>query len=148
MGDYDNDGFPDLVVAMAIFGGQKITLYHNNQDGTFTKSNDWPVVTPTGKFGPAVFGDYDNDGFLDLYVVNTQSRNLLFHNNGDRKFTQAGSATGPIATDSGADSAGCSWPIMLNDGYLACSGHRTLLPATCITTNGDALFFCETVPLE
>jgi hypothetical protein len=76
VGDYDNDGHPDLFVA----GLHHSTLYHNNGDGTFTdvtvKSGlDAAINRPDPEFGPywsitAVWVDVNNDGLLDLFVVN------------------------------------------------------------------------------
>ncbi len=76
VGDYDNDGFPDLFVAGLHHG----TLYHNNGNGTFTdvtvKSGlDAAINHPDPQFGPlweitAVWVDVNNDGLLDLFVVN------------------------------------------------------------------------------
>jgi hypothetical protein len=76
VGDYDNDGHPDLFVA----GLHRSTLYHNNGDGTFTdvtaKSGlDAALNRPDAEFGPwwaitGVWIDVNNDGFLDLFVVN------------------------------------------------------------------------------
>jgi len=76
VGDYDNDGHPDLFVA----GVHHSTLYHNNGDGTFTdvtvKSGlDASLNHPDPEFGPwwaitAVWVDVNNDGLLDLFVVN------------------------------------------------------------------------------
>ena len=76
VGDYDNDGHPDLFVA----GLHHSTLYHNNGDGTFTdvtvKSGlDAVINRPDPEFGPywsitAVWVDVNNDGLLDLFVVN------------------------------------------------------------------------------
>ncbi len=76
VGDYDNDGHPDLFVA----GVHHSTLYHNNGDGTFTdvtvKSGlDAALNHPDPEFGPwwaitAVWVDVNNDGLLDLFVVN------------------------------------------------------------------------------
>src|ERR1700722_18937902 len=74
--DYDNDGFPDLFVA----GLHHSTLYHNNGDGTFTDVNvkaglDEALNHPDPEYGPlwaitAVWVDVNNDGLLDLFVVN------------------------------------------------------------------------------
>ncbi len=74
--DFDNDGFPDLFVA----GLHHSTLYHNNGDGTFTDVTAKAGLAssldlPDPEFGPlwaitAVWGDFNNDGLLDLFVVN------------------------------------------------------------------------------
>ncbi|MBZ5722686.1 MAG: CRTAC1 family protein [Acidobacteriia bacterium] len=67
VGDYDNDGWEDLYVTY-LDGG---VLYHNNHDGTFTDVTGKAGVGNTGRWGTsAAFGDYDNDGYLDLYVAN------------------------------------------------------------------------------
>ena len=74
-GDYDDDGYPDLYVVNDF--GRK-TLYHNNRNGTFT---DVTVATGTLDYGAgmsASFGDYDNDGRLDLYVANIRSEHAWF----------------------------------------------------------------------
>jgi hypothetical protein len=67
VGDYDNDGWDDLYITY-LDGG---VLYHNNHDGTFTDVTAKAGVGNTGHWGTsAAFGDYDNDGHLDLYVAN------------------------------------------------------------------------------
>lgn len=67
VGDYDNDGWEDVYITY-LDGG---ALYHNNRDGTFTDVTAKAGVGNPGRWGTsAAFGDYDNDGHLDLYVVN------------------------------------------------------------------------------
>jgi enediyne biosynthesis protein E4 len=67
VGDYDNDGWEDLYITY-LDGG---VLYHNNHDGTFTDVTAKAGVGNPGRWGTsAAFGDYDNDGYLDLYVAN------------------------------------------------------------------------------
>jgi hypothetical protein len=62
--DFDNDGRPDIYASN--FG--KNRLYHNNQDGTFTDIDEKAGVTLGGWSTGATWGDYDRDGFLDLFV--------------------------------------------------------------------------------
>jgi len=67
VGDYDNDGKEDLYITYL----DGAVLYHNNGDGTFTDVTAIAGVGNTGRWGTsAAFGDYDNDGYLDLYVAN------------------------------------------------------------------------------
>jgi enediyne biosynthesis protein E4 len=67
IGDYDNDGWDDIFIT-SLDGA---TLYHNNRDGTFSDTTNKAGVGNAGRWGSsAAFGDYDNDGNLDLYVVN------------------------------------------------------------------------------
>jgi hypothetical protein len=67
VGDYDNDGWEDLYITYL----DRAVLYHNNHDGTFTDVTTKAGVGNLGHWGTsAAFGDYDNDGNLDLYVAN------------------------------------------------------------------------------
>jgi hypothetical protein len=67
VGDYDNDGWEDLYIT----GLNGAVLYHNNHDGTFSDVTAKAGVANAGRWGTsAAFGDYDNDGYLDLYVAN------------------------------------------------------------------------------
>src|SRR6185369_9103689 len=92
-GDYDNDGHLDLFVANL---GQNNFLYHNNGDGTFTKITTGNIVTDVGWSLGCAWGDYDNDGYLDLYVASSGGK-LFYHNNGDGTFSKI--TTGIVATD-------------------------------------------------
>jgi hypothetical protein len=70
VGDYDNDGYPDLYVTS--YG--KNILYHNNGDGTFTDVTAKAGVAGGGWSVSAGFVDYDNDGHLDLFVTHKSHR--------------------------------------------------------------------------
>src|SRR6266576_2379599 len=88
--DYDNDGYLDIFFANGaslpglIKRGNKFSnrLYHNNHDGTFTDVTDHTGVRGEGYSIGAAAADYDNNGFVDLYVSGFD-RNILYHNNGN-----------------------------------------------------------------
>jgi tetratricopeptide (TPR) repeat protein len=88
-GDFDNDGWIDLYVTDSRKGLPNF-LYHNNQDGTFTDvAGKAGVADLNGEGGTSmdcIWGDYDNDGWIDLYVVRWGT-DVLFHNNRDGTFT-------------------------------------------------------------
>ncbi len=81
--DYDNDGFLDLFSAND--GNQNNALYHNNGDGTFNRVTSGSLVNDGGNSAGCAWADYDNDGFLDLFVANWQGSkpNFLYRNNGN-----------------------------------------------------------------
>ena len=81
--DYDNDGFLDLFVANT--SGQNENLYHNNGNGTFSKVTTGSIVNDGGNSAGCAWGDYDNDGFMDLFVANWQGSrpNFFYRNNGN-----------------------------------------------------------------
>lgn len=93
--DYDNDGFVDLYFVNGAPGASD-ALYHNNKDGTFTDVTRQAGVAGDGnrsyKTGVAV-GDFDNDGFLDLYVT-ALGPNILYRNNGNGTFSDVTAAAG------------------------------------------------------
>ncbi len=88
VGDYDNDGYPDIHIANDM---EADLLYHNNGDGTFTETAD---LTGTGYDGNgfpgsgmgSAFGDYDNDGYLDLVVSNASSLPVILYQNENSTF--------------------------------------------------------------
>ena len=92
-GDYDNDGWLDLYVttqrnsdsAQLLLG--RNTLYRNRGNGTFEDVTDDARVGDTRSGWSASWLDYDNDGFLDLYVPNRDGPNVLYHNEGNGTFT-------------------------------------------------------------
>src|SRR5215813_7868086 len=104
LGDYDNDGKLDLFITN--FDDDYNTLYHNNGRGVFTDlsyaAKVAAVSLPYVGWGTKFF-DYDNDGWVDLLVVNGhvypqlptyKQRNLVHHNNGDGTFTEVGAELG------------------------------------------------------
>src|SRR4051812_10408549 len=109
--DYDNDGLLDLFVAVNGTGND--WLYHNNGNGSFTKIATGAIVSSGGAGNNCTWGDYDNDGFVDLFVANSQQNDFLYHNNGDGTFTRT--TTGAIAEKPG-NSQGGMWGDYDNDG--------------------------------
>jgi len=97
-GDIDNDGYLDLYVTNwgTSVSEARDFLYRNNGDGTFTDITDDAWVTSYYNSIAAVFGDYDNDGYIDLYVVNYDDQDILFKNYGDGTF---GDETGYAGMD-------------------------------------------------
>jgi len=119
--DYDNDGWPDifLVNGMDWPGhGQKHStpkLYHNNHDGTFTDvTRKAGLDVEMYGLGVAV-GDYDNDGYDDLFVT-AYGQNRLFHNNGNGTFTDVTQKAGLQGPKEFSTSA--AWMDYDKDGHL------------------------------
>ena len=111
-GDYDNDGDQDLFVAVNF--NRNNALFRNDQ-GTLVQITTGDVVNNGGYSVGCAWGDYDNDGHLDLYVANRLGPNFLYRNNGDGSFTRV--LNGPQVEDV-ADSNGCTWADFDNDGDL------------------------------
>ena len=126
-GDYDNDGYPDLFIARGHQGGTGAggTLFHNNGNGTFSDVTSSAGVSISGSCWAAVWGDYDNDGYLDLFITNAGdtgqgpgNHNYLFHNNRNGMFTDVAAATGAALQDDTSLHKGASWVDFDNDGFL------------------------------
>ena len=120
--DYDNDGWMDIYLVngstMAAIDGKATSphaaLFHNNHDGTFTDvTQKAGVANDRWGFGVAV-GDYDNDGWPDLYVTNF-GKNRLYHNNHDGTFTDVAAKAGVTL---GNWSTGATWGDYDGDGKL------------------------------
>lgn len=94
VGDFNNDGHDDIFVCQV--RGSNL-LYKNNGDNTFTEVAAELGLNKEGNSNTAVWGDLDNDGWLDLYVAIRQEANLLYHNNGDGTFTEMAIEAGVAA---------------------------------------------------
>jgi len=120
--DYDNDGWPDIFVVNGttldpLPGNKPPTnhLYHNNHDGTFTDVTEKAGLTHTGWGQGVCVGDYDNDGYEDLFVT-YYGKNVLYHNNGDGTFTDVSEKTHVAGI--GGWSTGCAFVDYDRDGKL------------------------------
>ncbi|NQY28673.1 MAG: VCBS repeat-containing protein, partial [Flavobacteriaceae bacterium] len=112
-GDYNNDGLVDLFVPNT--NNEANWLYKNVGNGQFEKVNENVISTPSKSVGSS-WGDYNNDGYLDLFVTNSgDSNNSLYLNNTDGTFTEI--TTGAIVNDHG-NSHGSTWIDIDNDGDL------------------------------
>ena len=119
--DYDNDGWLDVLV----LSGTRLEdappdatnrLYRNNRDGTFTDVTAKAGLTRTGWASSVTVGDFDNDGFDDLFITG-YGYDALYRNNGDGTFTDVTAKAGlvPTAVRYGA---GCTWIDYDRDGRL------------------------------
>jgi enediyne biosynthesis protein E4 len=162
-GDYDNDGFVDIL--LTYFGDN--VLYRNNGDGTFTDVTAKAGVNDPRWSTSAAFGDYDQDGFLDLYVANYLTMDInrlpeprcnhrgnpvmcgprgipgasgvLFRNNGDGTFTDVTEKSGAVDKDS-LFSLGVIWADVDNDGDLDLFVGNDATPNLFFVNNGDGTF--------
>ena len=89
--DIDNDGYLDLFVANENAPAQ---LFRNRGDGTFEDISHAAGIDRTAFSKAVTAADYDNDGFVDFFVSNYDGANFLYHNNGDRTFTEVGREAG------------------------------------------------------
>jgi hypothetical protein len=141
--DYDNDGLLDLIVINYIrwdinnepecnvgkiraycspnsYQGEPNMLFHNNGDGTFTDvSESSGIGKLIGKGMGVAFADYDGDGFTDVFVSNDTFRNFLFHNNGNRTFSEIAIVGGVAYNENGKSIAGMGTDFrdFDNDGW-------------------------------
>jgi len=119
--DYDNDGWLDVFV----LSGTRLDaappeatnrLYRNNRDGTFTDVTEKAGLTRSGWGSAVTVGDYDNDGFDDLFVT-CYGQNVLYRNNGDGTFSDVTAKAG-LRQDAARYGSGCTWLDYDRDGHL------------------------------
>jgi hypothetical protein len=138
-GDFDNDGDLDLIVNNWSTSGGPFAnfFYRNNGDSTFTQITNGPIATDTGYSISCAWVDYDNDGWLDMFI-SSDVRSRLYHNQGDGTFAKV--TVGALVTDS-ARFAGMSWLDYDGDGfldvYVACGSLYTAQPDAFYRNNGN-----------
>jgi hypothetical protein len=145
--DFDGDGWPDIyfVNGRDLYNrgiSARNALYHNNGDGTFTDVTEKAGVPGTGYGFGCVWGDYDNDGFPDLYVTQ-YGRNVLYRNNGDGTFTDVTDKAGVGGTQSGAQfHSGATFFDYDRDGRL------DLYVGAYITMGPESPRYCDFVDVR
>lgn len=160
VGDYDNDGYEDLFVA----GYGRATLYHNNKDGTFADVTDVAGVAGSGWMTSAAWVDYDNDGRLDLVVARYMKWDfddiycgqreqgfrsychpdlfkpesvLLYHNDGNGKFTDVSHQAG---IDKPAKGLGAAIADYDHDGWMDILVSNDSIPEYLFHNKGNGTF--------
>ena len=165
--DYDKDGDLDLYAANYVefkldenkvchrggvrtycppqaFEGVADVLYRNNGDGSFSEvTKEADVFNPRGRGLGVVWGDYDNDGYLDLYVANDTNENYLYRNNRDGTFSDAAFFAGCALSEHGKmeSGMGVDFGDYDNDGFLdiAVTNFQNEV-ATLYRNNGNGFF--------
>ncbi len=131
--DFDNNKTLDVFVTNARAAN---LLYTNNGDGTFNRITEGPLVNDSGTSFNSTWGDFNNDGNVDVFVANSRHANFLYMNNGS-SFSRVN--TDPFLTDLGR-SSGCSWVDFDNDGYLDLFVANRDLANFLYRNNGDGTF--------
>ena len=135
-GDYDNDGFPDIFITHTSgFGNNKPNLlYRNLGNGTFAKVTSGIIATEViiCSGGGGSWGDYDNDGYIDLYTSVADGNNRLYHNDGNGTFTK-------FENFLGGNSDG-GWAEYDNDGFLDMFISSVGGPNPIFRNNGNGTF--------
>jgi tetratricopeptide (TPR) repeat protein len=144
VGDYNNDGYPDVFITRLGFYQGEGELWRNNGDGTFTNVTKEAGLACWGTHFTACWADYNNDGHLDLFIASNlggmfdrKTRNLLFRNNGDGTFTEVSEEAGLHTV---WPTIGAAWGDYNNDGYPDLFVSNAMGRAQLFRNNGDGTF--------
>ncbi len=117
--DYNNDGFPDIFIPrgawLPLHLATRPSLLRNNGDGTFTDVTREAGLIEAANSISASWADFDNDGFLDLFLCCERQPNRLFRNKGDGTFEDVAARAG--VTGGGVVCKGAAWIDIDNDGF-------------------------------
>jgi hypothetical protein len=145
--DYDNDGFPDLFIAGAVYeGGSPNILFRNKKDGTFQRVLDTPFVrSPAGESYSGAPADFDNDGRQDLFLGHPYraERNALYRAEPTGSWVQVSRTALPLRSFGHFDGA---WADFDRDGYLdlLVSGWSDTAGLALYRNQGDGSFAAMT----
>ncbi|MGE0608645.1 MAG: CRTAC1 family protein [Pirellulales bacterium] len=116
--DYDNDGNMDIFIPRGawLFNPVRPSLLRNNANGTFSDVTDEAALSTPVNSIAASWADYDNDGWLDLFVCCERQHNLLYHNERNGTFREMAQAAG-LCGQTHSDCKGAAWIDFDNDGY-------------------------------
>ncbi len=140
-GDYDKDGLLDIFVSSRHYDDLTIPniLYRNNGDDTFTNVNSQAQIPATNYFSfCSAFIDYNDDGWLDIYVANDRDpSNLMYKNNGNGTFSEVGEETG---TDVVINAMSTTIGDYNRDGHMDIYVTNTQQGNVFLRNNGDNTF--------
>lgn len=144
--DYDNDGRPDLFVLSGAGGTNR--MYHNEGNGKFRDVTDALGLRSSGWSQGVCAGDYDNDGYTDLFVT-AWGQNHLYRNVGGKRFEDV-TAAAHLRQDRTRYNTGCAFLDIDNDGHLDLfvANYLKFDPATTPKPGANPYCFYRSIPVN